>query len=176
MCHSIQPKKKFFLISSLHNRFSSQIHCCILLLIFFLSSQILEINFFLFWVFFSSWEEKVGWVIKNKFENGFENVFLSCWPKCKCEVQIINFLKNRKKIDAHLCWRKLSGRLKCFPHTSHENAISGLLCVRSWIIKLYDFVNRRWQYLHTYSHFGRILRRKSSLSIFNTVNILDKKK
>lgn len=80
--------------------------------------------------------------------------------------------KKGKKIAAYLCWRKLSGRLKCFPHTSHEKAISGLLCVRSWIIKLYDFVNRRWQYLHTYSHFGRILRRKSSLSIFNTVNIL----
>lgn len=81
-------------------------------------------------------------------------------------------MKFQKKAAAYLCWRKLSGRLKCFPHTSHEKAISGLLCVRSWIIKLYDFVNRRWQYLHTYSHFGRILRRKSSLSIFNTVNIL----
>lgn len=74
---------------------------------------------------------------------------------------------------SYLCWRKLSGRLKCLPHTSHEKAISGLLWVRSWIIKLYDLVNRRWQYLHTYSHFGRILRRKSSLSIFNTVNILE---
>lgn len=72
----------------------------------------------------------------------------------------------------YLCWRKLSGRLKCLPHTSHEKAISGLLWVRSWIIRLYDFVNLRWQYLQTYSHFGRILRRKSSLSIFNTVNIL----
>lgn len=91
------------------------------------------------------------------------------WPMCKCEVQII---KNIWIDVAYLCWRKLSGRLKCLPHTSHEKAISGLLCVRSWIIRLYDFVNRRWQYLHTYSHFGRILRRKSSLSIFNTVNIL----
>lgn len=73
----------------------------------------------------------------------------------------------------YLCWRKLSGRLKCLPHTSHEKAISGLLCVRSWIIRLYDFVNRLWQYLHTYSHFGRILRRKSSLSIFKTVNMFE---
>lgn len=89
------------------------------------------------------------------------------WPK-----------KNKKQMGnvsggSYLCWRKLSGRLKCLPHTSHEKAISGLLWVRSWIIKLYDLVNRRWQYLHTYSHFGRILRRKSSLSIFNTVNILE---
>lgn len=89
------------------------------------------------------------------------------WPK-KNEKQMGNVSGG-----SYLCWRKLSGRLKCLPHTSHEKAISGLLWVRSWIIKLYDLVNRRWQYLHTYSHFGRILRRKSSLSIFNTVNILE---
>lgn len=29
------------------------------------------------------------------------------------------------------------------PQTEQENVISGLLCVRSCIIKLYDFVNRR---------------------------------
>jgi hypothetical protein len=53
---------------------------------------------------------------------------------------------------------------------------SGLLWVRSWIIKLYGLVKRRWQNLHTNSHFGRILRRKSdrrsSLSIRITANIL----
>lgn len=102
-----------------------------------------------------------------------------CYRNC---VEIIHFGVieigwnidlNSDCVNIYLCWRKLSGRLKCFPHTSHEKAISGLLWVRSWIIRLYDFVNLRWQYLQTYSHFGRILRRKSSLSIFNTVNILE---
>lgn len=75
----------------------------------------------------------------------------------------------------YLCWRRLSCRLKYLPHTSHENVTSGLLCVRSWIIKLYDFVNRLWQYLQMKSHFGRILRRKSdrqSSSIRIIANIL----
>lgn len=48
--------------------------------------------------------------------------------------------------------------------------------MRSCIIKLYDFVNRLWQYLQINSHFGRILRRKSdrqsSLSIRITANIM----
>lgn len=75
----------------------------------------------------------------------------------------------------YLCWRKPSGRLKCLPQTSHENETSGLLWTRSWIIKLYGLLNVRWQYLHVYSHFGRILRRKSdrrsSLSILIIANI-----
>lgn len=77
---------------------------------------------------------------------------------------------------AYLCWRKLSWRLKYLPQTSQENVTSGLLCVRSCIIRLYDFVNRRWQYLQMNSHFGRILRRKSdrqsSLSIRIIANIV----
>lgn len=76
----------------------------------------------------------------------------------------------------HLCWRKLSWRLKYFPQISQENVTSGLLWVRSCIIKLYGLVKRRWQNLHTNSHFGRILRRKSdrrsSFSIRITANIL----
>lgn len=76
----------------------------------------------------------------------------------------------------YLCWRKLSWRLKYFPHTSQAYVNSGLLWVRSCIIKLYGLVKRRWQNLHTNSHFGRILRRKSlrrsSLSIRITANIL----
>lgn len=76
----------------------------------------------------------------------------------------------------HRWERRLSCRLKYLPHTSQENVTSGLLWVRSWIIRLYGLVNRRWQYLHTNSHFGRILRRKSdlrsSLSIRITANIL----
>lgn len=71
----------------------------------------------------------------------------------------------------------MSCRLKLLPHTSHEN--SGLLWVRSWIIRLYDLANRRWQNLHTNGAGStcRILRRKSdrwsSLSIrINVVNIL----
>lgn len=79
------------------------------------------------------------------------------------------------KSDIYLCWRKLSWRLKYFPQISQENVNSGLLWVRSWIIKLYGLVKRRWQNLHTNSHFGRILRRKSdrrsSLSIRITANI-----
>lgn len=77
---------------------------------------------------------------------------------------------------AYLCWRKLSCRLKYFPHTSQENVTSGLLWVRSCIIKLYGLVNRLWQYLQMNSHFGRILRRKSdrqSSSIRITANIMD---
>lgn len=78
----------------------------------------------------------------------------------------------------YLCWRKLSCRLKYFPHTSQAYVNSGLLWVRSWIIKLYGLVKRRWQNLHTNSHFGRILRRKSdrrsSLSIRITANILSR--
>lgn len=76
----------------------------------------------------------------------------------------------------YLCWRKLSWRLKYFPQISQENVTSGLLWVRSCIIKLYGLVKRRWQNLQTNSHFGRILRRKSdrrsSLSIRITANIL----
>lgn len=83
---------------------------------------------------------------------------------------------NLKKNDSYLCWRKLSCRLKYFPQTSHENVTSGLLWVRSCIIKLYDFVKRLWQCLQINSHFGRILRRKSdrqsSLSIRITANIV----
>lgn len=77
--------------------------------------------------------------------------------------------------DIYLCWRKLSWRLKYFPQISQENVTSGLLWVRSCIIRLYGLVKRRWQNLHTNSHFGRILRRKSdrrsSLSIRITANI-----
>lgn len=62
------------------------------------------------------------------------------------------------------------------PQAPHENVISGLLWVRSCIIKLYDFENLRWQYLQMNSHFGRILRRKSDrqslLSIRITANIV----
>lgn len=83
---------------------------------------------------------------------------------------------NLKKKYSYLCWRKLSCRLKYFPQTSHENVTSGLLWVRSCIIKLYDFVKRLWQCLQINSHFGRILRRKSdrqsSLSIRITANIV----
>lgn len=79
-------------------------------------------------------------------------------------------------INIYLCWRKLSWRLKYFPQISQENVTSGLLWVRSCIIKLYGLVKRRWQNLHTNSHFGRILRRKSdrrsSFSIRITANIL----
>lgn len=106
--------------------------------------------------------------------------WLKTWALKTMVIKMCNFDQKKKQRmkrmlagGPYLCWRKLSGRLKCLPHTSHEKAISGLLWVRSWIIRLYDLVNRRWQYLHTYSHFGRILRRKSSLSIFNTVNILE---
>lgn len=78
---------------------------------------------------------------------------------------------------AYLCWRKLSCLLKYLPQTSQENVTSGLLWVRSCIIKLYGLVNRLWQYLQMNSHFGRILRRKSdrqsSLSIRITANIMD---
>lgn len=77
---------------------------------------------------------------------------------------------------AYLCWRKLSCLLKYLPQTSQENVTSGLLWVRSCIIKLYGLVNRLWQYLQMNSHFGRILRRKSdrqsSLSIRITANIM----
>lgn len=79
---------------------------------------------------------------------------------------------------AYLCWRKLSCLLKYLPQTSQENVTSGLLWVRSCIIRLYGLVNRLWQYLQMNSHFGRILRRKSdrqsSLSIRITANIMDK--
>lgn len=79
-------------------------------------------------------------------------------------------------IWTYLCWRKLSCRLKYLPQTSHENVTSGLLWVRSCIMRLYGFVKRRWQYLQMNSHFGRILRRKSdrqsSLSIRITANIM----
>ncbi len=78
---------------------------------------------------------------------------------------------------AYLCWRKLSCLLKYLPQTSQEKVTSGLLWVRSCIIRLYGLVNRLWQYLQMNSHFGRILRRKSdrqsSLSIRITANIMD---
>lgn len=76
---------------------------------------------------------------------------------------------------AYLCWRRLSCRLKYFPQISHEYVTSGLLWVRSWIMRLYDFVKRLWQYLQMNSHLGRIFRRKSdrqSSSIRITANIL----
>lgn len=75
----------------------------------------------------------------------------------------------------YLCWRRLSCRLKYLPQISHEYVTSGLLCVRSWIMRLYDFVKRLWQNLQMNSHFGRIFRRKSrqsSESIRITANIL----
>lgn len=92
---------------------------------------------------------------------------------CVCKTKCLIFIWIEL---SYLCWRKLSCRLKYFPQTSHENVTSGLLWVRSWIIKLYDFVNRLWQYLQMNSHFGRILRRKSdrqsSLSIRIIANIV----
>lgn len=91
----------------------------------------------------------------------------------KCVTFVINW-----NWYIYLCWRKLSWRLKYFPHTSQAYVNSGLLWVRSCIIKLYGLVKRRWQNLHTNSHFGRILRRKSdrrsSLSIRITANILSR--
>lgn len=38
--------------------------------------------------------------------------------------------------DTYLCCFRLSWRLKLLPHTSQEKLSSGLLCVRSWIIRL----------------------------------------
>lgn len=124
---------------------------------------------------------------KNLIFGGFrkrtENIYVSLVKKL---LDVINWettkgnknkLKWVKKIesDIYLCWRKLSWRLKYFPQISQENVTSGLLWVRSCIIKLYGLVKRRWQNLHTNSHFGRILRRKSdrrsSLSIRITANI-----
>lgn len=111
----------------------------------------------------------INWKTEKRWRNKRNNLVL-CLIRLWTWVIIIKI-----ESDIYLCWRKLSWRLKYFPQISQENVTSGLLWVRSCIIKLYGLVKRRWQNLHTNSHFGRILRRKSdrrsSLSIRITANI-----
>lgn len=100
-----------------------------------------------------------------------------CFVNAKWSISSRTAQKNRESVPiTHLYWRRLSCRLIYLPQPEQEKVISGLLWVRSCIIKLYDFENLRWQYLQTNSHFGRILRRKSDrqslLSIRKTANIV----
>lgn len=93
-------------------------------------------------------------------------------PDIKTNKHLVKQLKSR----THLCCLRLSCLLKLLPHTSQLKVNSGLLCVLSWIIKLYGFVNLLWQYLQMNSHFARIFLLNcpplTSLSICIIANIL----
>lgn len=79
-------------------------------------------------------------------------------------------------LNAYLCCLRLSCLLNAFPQTSQVHVTSSL-CDRSWIMRLYGFVNRRWQNLQTNSHLGLCIfrrnSRRSSVSTCIIANMID---